>query len=113
MLLLSPSQDSTKLATHISLVTIRATAMFINVSFSYYSRRSLALHLECSTFERRYTTVHDLVAATSENAFLSPLPRLQPTLPITCSCADPLSRLILVEVTLGVPITEVQIFHRH
>jgi hypothetical protein len=87
--------------------------MFTNVSFSYYSRRSLALHVEFTTCESRYTTVHNLVAAPSENAFLSPLHRLQPTLPIICSCGDPLSRLILVEVTLGAPITEVQIFHRH
>jgi hypothetical protein len=87
--------------------------MFTYVFFSYYPRRSLALPVECTTCDRRYTTIHDLVAATSGEAFLTPIHRLQPTLPITCTCADPLSRLILVEVTLGIPIREVQIVYRH
>ena len=84
-----------------------AVAMFILLIL--FSRLEIILRTECSICGRRYATRHDMAAVPSDPSTLHPVYRMWAVKPSTCLCDDPLSGLILTEVSLGDPQAEVQV----
>jgi len=104
MLLLSHLHGSAKFATHISLV---AVAMLINY-FLFYGPQ-LLIRTEYTTCGRRFVCRHEVISVPTVNNTLRPLYHFPATSPSNCLCGHPNSRLLLTEITLGEPTTEVHL----
>jgi len=109
MLLLSPLQGSTKLATHISLVTSGGGVAIATNVYIYFRSRELLLRTECPACGQRFVSRHEVISAPSDSNTFCPLYHLPLTSALGCICGDTTSRLWLSEISLGEPITEVQV----